>query len=270
MTRLDSRSTQTPLAAMVKKNMKRFPIIFLLAIIILALSFVGQAAPRRATNTSQYSLNLRNIKRISIKTFVGDVHVSASNDGTASFLAERFATDNKRLADTVVLIEPRNNELMIVARDASSDVRAFNDSGVNFEIVVPKSLEFRISTGEGNVSIEGVRGRFGVRSERGSFVMKNVRDVSLDVALARGAIELTNVQFAGGTSNRAYTKFGTTRMAGLWFFPNAQVQLETSVGQIECDMPGFKMFGKIWRRNGPGKLTALRVQTGLGNIEVQP
>ena len=220
--------------------------------------------------------------RITLNTFDGQVTVRGWDKPEVSFTATKFAHDEEILKGISIQSQQQGE---VVSITATNNEQVGESGSVNFEVYVPRQSTLHVSSGDGALNLEGVKGQITLRSGDGPIEVANGGG-QLQVNTGDGVIRV--IKFDGQVDAR--TGDGEIALDGTF---NA-VTARTGDGQISLSVPAGSSFTietnapdeisnegfivaeditpsprvKRWRIGNGGKVFILK--TGDGKILLRP
>lgn len=220
--------------------------------------------------------------RVTLNTFDGQVTVRGWDKQEVSFTATKFAHDESTLQDISIQSQQQGEAVSITA---TNNEHAGESGSVNFDVFVPRQSTLHVSSGDGALNLEGVKGQITLRSGDGPIEVANGGG-QLQVNTGDGVIRV--IKFDGQVDAR--TGDGEIALDGTF---NA-VTARTGDGQISLSVPAGSSFTietnapdeisnegfivaeditpsprvKRWRIGNGGKVFILK--TGDGKILLKP
>jgi len=146
------------------------------AIPILALFLAAAASPARAQQTTDRTFDVTPDARVYVKNPFGDVTVRAWDRSEVHVLARHGRTRPRIDAGSrSVSIRPEG--------------KPDRDEPITYTITVPVGADLEVGTVQGNVDVEGTRGRLGVNSVNGDIRVRGGRGV-IDLNTVQGTVDL--------------------------------------------------------------------------------
>ena len=220
--------------------------------------------------------------RITLNTFDGQVTVRGWDKQEVSFTATKFAHDEEILKGISIQSQQQGEAVSITA---TNNEHVSHGGSVNFDVYVPRQSTLHVSSGDGALNLEGVKGQITLRSGDGPIEVANGGG-QLQVNTGDGVIRV--IKFEGQVDAR--TGDGEIALDGTF---NA-VTARTGDGQISLSVPAGSSFTietnapdeisnegfivaeditpsprvKRWRIGNGGKVFILK--TGDGKILLRP
>jgi DUF4097 and DUF4098 domain-containing protein YvlB len=160
-------------------------------------NYGGGSNSSRFIEREQKSFPVSGSPRITLNTFDGQIIVRAYDKQEVSFTAVKRASSEQAMRAINMQAQQNGSNVQITAsfdeaqaRRGSDGVNA-NDANVTLEVFVPRNASLTASSGDGRISVEGLRGELQLRTGDGTI---DVRDSGgrLVADTGDGRIHLTN------------------------------------------------------------------------------
>lgn len=187
--------------------------------------------------------------QLRVDTNDGNVSVRT---GSSKEIEARVLTEGWRISpEEVRILDRQSGDRVELEVKVPREQGSVGHRSLRIDLTVPPETTSEIHTGDGNISIEGVKGE--VRLSTG--------DGNVDARSLQGALEVTT----GDGNLRATGRFD-------------RLNLKTGDGQIDAEVsPGSKMAGDWFARSGDGNIVLrlpkdfaadLDARTGDGHVEL--
>jgi hypothetical protein len=263
--------------------------------LILTVACTISLSSCTSTENQKDTFNVGSSPAVEVSTGNGNVVLILGSDGTISVDADLRNTGKVDYEVSQV------DDLIIVEAKTRSDSRA------DLTLTVPENTQFDLSTGNGNISSDGIKAAGAVNNGNGSIALEGVRG-DVTVSLGNGDIRLTdaigyftlqngngsiefqgeltpgssstftlgngNIEFQGELtpgSNSTFTLGNGDTTVELAGSPSVALDLETNDGEVitEIDVSVSHMAeGRLVGTIGNGE-AMLIVDTGNGNITIK-
>ena len=230
---------------------------------------VGLSDQARVTETISTELPVVQPASLTINNRVGDISISAGDTDVIQVQATKEARSFMRLwaQDTLDSIDVRAEGSGNTARitvDVPNGLR-LRSARVDFEIVVPQSMDLDIVNNVGDISVLGTTGSLRLRSNVGDIALSNVTvreeyDVEADVG---------DIDFEGQLPEDAGTTLLRTRVGEITVALSQEsrfmLDAETSVGVITTE---FDVQDREADQDGPSQTLKGFVNTDANDVQV--
>ncbi len=227
--------------------------------VVVAVMAAGHAASLGRAEDFHKSYSLGSHGHILIRNVSGDVKVTGySGDAVVvdAFKTGRdrdlLKVDDQSTADTVSL-------------KVSYPERANCDASVNFEVRVPRGVEFnfdRLASVSGSVYIASVRGRLKAESVSGNVSVKDVSGI-VNAASVSGNVDVEITRLEGTGEMKFSSVSGNVNVRAPSSL-DADVEMSTVSGSLNTD---FQIEVQE-RRYGPGRSARGRLGSGASNLRI--
>jgi len=240
----------------------------------------GEDWGRKVTAKETRSFAVTGTPRITLNTFDGQVTVRGWDKQEVTYTATKAAHDEETLKGISIESQQQGEAVSITATNNDQE-----SGSVNFEVYVPRQSTLHVSSGDGALNLEGVKGQITLRSGDGPIEVSNGGG-QLQVNTGDGVIRV--IRFEGQVDAR--TGDGEIALDGNFNAVTArtgdgQITLSVPAGSsftIETNAPdeisneGFNVAEDItpsprvkrWRIGNGGKVFILK--TGDGKILLRP
>ncbi len=276
----------------------------LVSLMVLAVAVSGAAEKKDLELLQDKTIEMPAGGRFHLDTEVGSVRIKKSADNKVMVKV----WGNKKAAEKLTFTFDQKGDSLLVKAVKKDSKRGFDfkPTNVEYEITVPQMALVWIETGGGGIEAADLAGKIMLETSGGSIDMKHLKgpiqagtsggsiscadcEGDIDVETSGGSIELESrngvvkASTSGGSIELTYsgqnqgidleTSAGSIELI-LPTDIKADLNLETSVGKINCDFKitekdkvtnavSSSLEGKI---NGGGKL--IQCQTSAGGIEI--
>ena len=240
----------------------------------------GEDYGRRVTAKETRTFAVSGSPRITLNTFDGQVTVRGWDKQEVAYTATRAAHDEETLKGISIQSQQQGEAVSITATNNDQE-----SGSVDFDVYVPRQSTLHVSSGDGALNLEGVKGQITLRSGDGPIEVSNGGG-TLQVNTGDGVIRV--IKFEGQVDAR--TGDGAIALDGNFNALTARtgdgtISLSVPAGSsftIETDAPdeisneGFTVAEDItpsprvkrWRIGNGGKVFVLK--TGDGKILLRP
>jgi len=229
----------------------RRPLAGLAASLVLAGSLSGCVINLAPMHEETRSLDADYIDGMGIEVESNNGSISVTQEGTeAVYITARIrASSEDRLAATRIIAE-RDPVGDLVIRALWPDGKRHSREGCSFEIVTPGAYGVRLRTGNGAITIQGLKGSADLSTSNGRIVVID-HDGDVYADTSNGRVELAGVSGAVDvdTSNGRVTVALTPDNEG-------PVSIDTSNGSVTLNL-------------GPAFRGELELETGNGSISYE-
>lgn len=247
----------------------------LAALTLTALSaFAAHRTSRTTINDrSEMTYDFRAGSQLTVETFNGAIRVRSGEEGRVRVVTTKYVRTDEdvdaraAMAALNVEVTREGNGLTLRAPHPPRDRET--ETGVTFEITLPRSADLKLETTNGAIEVEDVRGDDRLHTTNGHITVERGSG-SVDAETTNGAIRVALEEV---TPNRPL-RFLTTNGSISLDLPSslaADVEASTTNGSIRSDLPilansveGRRLAGKL---NGGG--TELRARTTNGSITIR-
>ena len=235
---------------------------------------------RKVTAKEARTFAVTGSPRITLNTFDGQVTVHGWDKQEVSYTATKAAHDEETLKGISIQSQQQGEAVSITATNNDQE-----SGSVDFDVYVPRQSTLHVSSGDGALNLEGVKGQITLRSGDGPIAVSNGGG-QLQVNTGDGVIRV--IKFDGGVDAR--TGDGEIALDGNFNALSARtgdgtITLSVPAGSsftIETNAPdeisneGFTVAEDItpsprvkrWRIGNGGKVFVLK--TGEGKILLRP
>jgi len=243
----------------------------------LALSLCSFAAfgshDSRITDSSESNYDFRAGSTLTVETFNGSIRVRGGDDSRVHVVAQKYVRsddpDDARATMAALNVQVSHDNGGLVLRAPHPPRDGVRETGVTFEITMPRSADLRLVTTNGEIEVEDVRGDDKLHTTNGRITVSR-GDGSVDAETTNGAIRVELVNVTPSRPLRFVTTNGSITL-NLPQSLSADVDASTTNGSIHNDLPivaskvdRTRMLGRI---NGGG--TELRAHTTNGSITIR-
>jgi DUF4097 and DUF4098 domain-containing protein YvlB len=213
---------------MIKKNLLAILFVTLISYLFLGAANSGTTTygnGLKVLHEKTFQINPGN--QLKVKTPTGDVEVTYWDE--AKVYIKILGDDD---AEERMSFEFNNDDnlIEIIADKDGSLFSWFSGINLKYEIKVPAKFNVNISTSGGDIKLGGVNGTAKLHTSGGDIWAEKVEG-NLDVSTSGGDISLV----CGGTEIVAHTSGGDINLN--YFGPNLGIDLSTSGGDIEVELP---------------------------------
>lgn len=241
---------------------------------------INEAYNAKFTEKETRTFAVSGSPRVTLNTFDGQVTVHGWDKQEVSYTATKAANDEDTLKSISIQSQQQGEAVSITATNNDED-----GGSVNFDVYVPRQATLHVSSGDGALNLEGVKGQITLRSGDGPIEVSNGGG-QLQVNTGDGVIKV--IKFEGQVDAR--TGDGEIALDGNFNAVSARtgdgtISLSVPAGSsftIETNAPdeisneGFTVAEDItpsprvkrWKIGNGGKVFVLK--TGEGKILLRP
>ncbi len=217
----------------------------------------------QVTEESEMSFEVGEAPVLQIENFAGNIDIQTGSAGTIDAVATRRAVRNANLQRIVVEPSQEGDTITIRTRRASDE---FVNVAVDLDVTVPPGTRINVTTGAGEVTIDGVEGETAVRTGAGNV---EVRGSEGQVSLDTGA---GNIDYAGEPQGTSTFETGAGNIdIDLPGDFSGTVELDSGLGTVDVgtfDVIGDVSTGSARGTIGTGGGPTIQAHTGAGNINL--
>ena len=249
-------------------------------LVALALSLISLSAfassrhsRTRIEDSSDADYDVRAGAPIFVETFNGAIRVRSGSDNRVHVTTKKYVSTEDGEADARAVMASLNVE---VSREngglslrAPKDHRDGVQTGITFDITVPRASDLTLLTTNGAIDVDDVRGNAKLRTTNGHIEVDRGAG-SVDAETTNGAVLIELLDVTPSRPLRAITTNGGITLE----LPNnlgADIEASTTNGTIHSDLPlvtndieRTRMSGRV---NGGG--VDVRVKTTNGSIRIK-
>ena len=213
---------------MIKRNLSTLLFVTLISYLFLGAANSGETTygnDLKVLHEKTFPINPGN--QLKVKTPTGDVEVTYWDESKVyiTILGDDDAEERINFK-----FNNDDNLVEIIADKDGSLFSWFSGINLKYEIKVPSKFNVDVSTSGGDIKLGGVNGTASLHTSGGDVWAEKVEG-NLDVLTSGGDISLV----CGGTEIVAHTSGGDINLN--YFGPNLGIDLSTSGGDIEVELP---------------------------------
>lgn len=187
----------------------------------------GRGYGYRLTQRESKSFSVAGSPRVNIVTFDGNISVHGWDKPEVTYTATKRAGDEQELKQIVIQTEQQGSSVSIIAKAEEGNGAA------SLDVYVPRNAALHVSSGDGELNLEGVSGELTLRTGDGSIKVNNGGG-QLQVNTGDGEIRIAS--FEGKVDAR--TGDGSISLDGKF----TGLAARTGDGNISLSVPGNSDF----------------------------
>jgi hypothetical protein len=194
-------------------------------------SYVAGGARYRLVERDTKTFAVNGIARVHVNTFDGSVVVRSWDKNEVSYTSVKRAADEQSLRSATVDANQSADSITISTRVngvAPPDSKVSVNAVINFEVYVPRNTELTVDSGDGRLTVEGVKGKIDLKTGDGPVSVVDSKG-TLSVDTKDGGVRLEG--FDGAAS--VHTGEGRISLSGNF----SQLNAETREGTVSLRLP---------------------------------